>query len=81
MRANGEGESALTNPHMSIRRRYRKLYEDFKAPFVFWKLIILARKLALAAAAILITNPSLQVQCNADQGSAVNVLLQLCIWQ
>ena len=30
LRVRNEGESALTNPHISIRRRFRKLYEDYK---------------------------------------------------
>ena len=30
LRVRNEGESGLTNPHISIRRRYRKLYEDYK---------------------------------------------------
>ena len=61
LRANGEGENALTNPNIYIRRRYKKLYEDYKAPYMYWKLVILTRKLCLAAIAILMSNPGLQV--------------------
>ncbi len=37
MRIEGTGDSILTNPNIYIRRRYRKLYEDFQPQFVFWK--------------------------------------------
>ena len=37
MRVWGEGESAITNPHLSVRLRFRKLYEDYKPPYVHWK--------------------------------------------
>ena len=37
MRVWGEGESALTNPHIHIRHRFRKLYEDYKPQFMYWK--------------------------------------------
>ena len=30
LRVRNEGETALTNPHIYIRRRFRKLYEDYK---------------------------------------------------
>ena len=30
LRVRSEGESAATNPHISTRRRFRKLYEDYK---------------------------------------------------
>jgi hypothetical protein len=29
LRARNEGETALTNPHIRIRRRFRKVYEDY----------------------------------------------------
>lgn len=32
---------------------HRKLYEDFKPRFVFWKLVLMARKLALASIAVM----------------------------
>jgi hypothetical protein len=37
MRERGEGDSALTNRNLDIRHRYRKLYEDYKPEFIFWK--------------------------------------------
>ena len=30
LRQRGEGDSVLTNPHIRVRRRLRKLYEDFR---------------------------------------------------
>ena len=62
LRVRGEGETAMTNPHISIRRRYRKLYEDFTPNCNYWKVVLLARKLALATIGILLTNkPESQV--------------------
>ncbi len=37
MRERGEGDSALTNRNLSVRRRFRKLYEDYRPKFMFWK--------------------------------------------
>ena len=37
MRERGEGDSALTNRNLRIRHRFRKLYEDYKPEFMFWK--------------------------------------------
>ena len=61
LRAKGEGETTMTNPNISVRRRFRKLYEDFKPQYKFWKLILIARKLCLAMIGILVTDPVLQV--------------------
>ena len=38
----------------SLPRRYRKLYEDFKPEFVYWKLVLMGRKLSLASIAVLL---------------------------
>ena len=63
LRAKGEGETTLTNPHISVRRRYRKLYEDYKPEFKYWRLVLILRKLCLAIIGILMTgNPELQVR-------------------
>ena len=62
LRVRGEGESALTNPHIHVRRRYRKLYEDFTPNRKYWKLVLVTRKLALACIGILVSgDPALQV--------------------
>ncbi len=53
LRSVGEGDSALTNPDIHIRRRFRKLYEDYKPHAMFWKLVLLARKLYLSCVVVL----------------------------
>jgi hypothetical protein len=30
LRERGEGETALTNPNIQVRRRFKKIYEDFR---------------------------------------------------
>ena len=62
LRELGEGETALTNPNLYVRRRFRKLYEDYKPQFSYWKLVLMTRKLALACVAILLSkNAHMQV--------------------
>ena len=62
LRKRCEGETAMTNPNISVRRRFRKLYEDFKPEYKYWKLVLIARKLALAIVGILLAgNAALQV--------------------
>jgi hypothetical protein len=64
LRVWGEGESALTNPNIHVRRRFRKLYEDYKPGVFFWKLVLLARKLTLALVVIFLDkNVEAQVCC------------------
>ncbi len=45
LRERGEGESLLSNPHFHFRRRYRKVYEDYRPDRAYWKLVLLLRKL------------------------------------
>ena len=46
----------------TLRRRLRKLYEDFRPDKIYWKLVLLLRKLCLACIAILADGrPQLQV--------------------
>ena len=72
LRMRGEGETSLTNPYIVVRRRFRKLYEDYKPEYRYWKLVLISRKLALAVIGILLTgNPTLQVfpgSCTNFQG-------------
>ena len=68
LRGRGEGETSMTNPNISIRRRYRKLYEDYKPKYKYWRLVLIARKLCLAAIGILLSsNASLQVRTSWGQ--------------
>ena len=55
MRQNGEGDTFLTNPNIHVRYRYRKLYEDYKPKYAYWKLVLLGRKLAFAMVVVLLT--------------------------
>jgi hypothetical protein len=42
LRQRGEGDTLLTNPHIRVRHRFRKLYEDYKTEFMlFWKLVLI----------------------------------------
>ena len=90
LRAKGEGETGLTNPNITIRRRFRKLYEDYKPEYRYWKLVLIARKLCLATIGILLpSNPTLQasVSCRwhafvrrhcGEKLRTVSVLMRLC---
>jgi hypothetical protein len=53
LRELGEGDSALTNPHFYFRRRFRKVYEDFRPSLAYWKVFILLRKLGLGLVVVL----------------------------
>ena len=52
LRQLGEGDTDLTNPNIRIRRRFRKIYEDYKPEFVYWKLVLLVRKLVFAVVVV-----------------------------
>ena len=60
LRAWGEGESSLTNPNIHVRRRYRKLYEDYKPQFKYWRLALIARKFLLALIGIVLAKDARQ---------------------
>ena len=46
LRQKGEGDTALTNPYLFLRRRYGKLYSDFKPEYSYWKLVLFFRCVA-----------------------------------
>jgi hypothetical protein len=54
LRQRGEGDSIMTNPHIRVRQRYRKLYEDYKPQHMHWKLVLLARKCVFAVIVVLL---------------------------
>ncbi len=55
----GGADAALKR---TLRRRFKKLYEDFRPQFMHWKLVLLARKFLLAVVAIMLDrNPMFQV--------------------
>ncbi len=43
LKQRGEGESPLTNPYLHLRRRYGKLYSDYKPELSWWRLILFLR--------------------------------------
>jgi hypothetical protein len=53
LRERGEGDSALTNPYFDFRRRFRKVYEDFRPALAYWKVVLLLRKLSLGLVVVL----------------------------
>jgi hypothetical protein len=55
LREQGEGDSALTNPHFYFRRRFRKVYEDYRPTLAYWKVVVLLRKLSLGLVVVLAT--------------------------
>jgi hypothetical protein len=64
LRAHGVGEKRATNPETyDLRKRYAKLYYQFRPRFcTFWILVLLARKFWIAFAALLFRgNPTFQM--------------------
>jgi hypothetical protein len=53
LRERGEGNSPLTNPHFHFRRRFRKVYEDYRPAVAYWKVVVLLRKLSLGLVVML----------------------------
>jgi hypothetical protein len=54
LRANGTGATRKTNPNcFDFRKRYHKLYYNFKPDFVWWILVIILRKFLVSIAAII----------------------------
>ncbi len=50
--------------HVQLRRRYRKVYEDYKPHAVYWKLVLLGRKFLFSAIVVLLnSNIEAQVGC------------------
>ena len=45
---------------------YRKVYEDYKPRFMYWKLVLLTRKLLLAVIVVLV-NENIEAQVCVDQ--------------
>jgi hypothetical protein len=61
LRAKGEGQSTLTNPYLFLRRRYGRLYGDYKPQFVFWKLLLFLRKFVFAVIIVML-DANIQMQ-------------------
>ncbi len=56
LRQKGEGDTRLTNDNITTRHRYRKLYEDYQPQRLYWKVVLLARKLAFALIVVLLSS-------------------------
>ena len=63
LRAMGKGDLRVTNPHCyEFRKRYSRLYYEFKPQYWWWKLLILMRKLGIVVFALVFrTNPTFQM--------------------
>ena len=76
LRMRNEGETAMTNPNIVVRRRFRKLYEDYTPMRRYWKLVLIARKMLLASVGILLAGDSaLQVRVAAAAVAACTSVL------
>ena len=43
----GKGDSPKENPNLHVRKRFGRVYNDFKARYYYWRLVMIARKLLL----------------------------------
>lgn len=56
------GHERLLNPHYEFRKMFHRIYDRFKPDYVWWALVILARKFMLAFATLMFRkNPSFQM--------------------
>ena len=63
LRAKGAGHDRLTNPHAyDLRKRFSRIYFQFKPDFVFWSLVIIFRKFLIALVSLMFNrNASFQL--------------------
>lgn len=63
LRAKGQGDDRLTNPHAhEVRRRYHKLYYHFRPDRWYWILAVLGRKFLIAFTSLMFNkNPAFQL--------------------
>lgn len=54
LKIRGEGSIPESNPNINVRKRFRKLYEDYKPHMFAWKMALLFRKLLIVAISILL---------------------------
>jgi hypothetical protein len=47
LKLQGLGNSASSNPHYHLRRRFQKLYSVFEPTKTWWRLVLMARKFLL----------------------------------
>merc|ERR1711871_1900392 len=62
LRARHRGTSFETNPHYILRRRYGRLYYQYRPGFYWWIIVIIGRKFAICSISVLFTdNPTFQL--------------------
>jgi hypothetical protein len=59
LRAQGKGDKRSENPYYNFRKRYHKLYFNYKPDFVWWILVILLRKFLISVITIIFRRNSL----------------------
>merc|ERR1711968_306379 len=60
--AQDRGRSPDTNPHFAFRKRYSKLYKNYKPEKWYWVIVILVKKLGLCITALMFKrNPTFQL--------------------
>merc|ERR1712196_481041 len=60
--AQDRGRSPDTNPHFAFRKRYSKLYKNYKPEKWYWVIVILVKKLGLCFTALMFKrNPTFQL--------------------
>ena len=47
----GKGDSPKENPNLHVRKRFGRVYNDFRARYYYWRLVMIARKLLLVLVA------------------------------
>jgi hypothetical protein len=64
--AKGEGHSSNSNPWFSTRKRYGRLYADFKPEVFWWRIVLTLRKAMVATISIMLTgNPTFAASMTA----------------
>jgi len=59
LRAQNKGDKRSENPYYNFRKRYHKLYFNYKPDFVWWILVILLRKFLISVITIIFRKNSL----------------------
>jgi hypothetical protein len=76
LRKQALGYSASSNPYFAMRRRFQKLYSDFKPHRYLWRLVYIARKFLLGGTTVMFNKyPLFQVCMALDCGSSIAVAL------
>ena len=63
MRMVGQGNSRVYNTNFHIRERFQKLYAIFRPEFIYWRLVLIARKCTIAAVALMLASSAMFQAC------------------